>query len=168
MLAGVLASLVLVPTAASATVSVFILRGPSGNRAEVTAANQLKTAEASPDSFAQFRVSLTTGGCSTLGTVPAGTGIVLRQFEVHPSSFVSQAGSALLFDGANCTGSRIATAAYYSLTYGTNGEGFSFNPGFALAAGTTLSVQLPQTGLAVDVYAMGYKVPTADVSQTTP
>jgi len=168
MLAGVLAALVLVPTAASAAASVFLLKGPSGNRVDVTAANQLKTAEASPDSFTQFRLSLTAGGCSTLGVVPANTGMVLRQIEVVPSSYTSQAASAVVFDGPNCTGSRIATAAFYSLTAGHSGEGFSFNPGFALAPGTTLSVQLPNLGLAVDIYAMGYKVPAADVTQTTP
>jgi hypothetical protein len=168
MLAGVLAALVLLPTAASAAASVFVLRGPSGMRADVTKANQLKTAEASPSTFTQFRLSLTAGGCSTLGVVPADTGMVLRQVEVVPASYTSQASSAVIFDGPNCTGSRIATAAFYSLQAGHSGEGFTFEPGFALAPGTTLSVQLPNLGMSVDIYAMGYRVPAADVPQTTP
>jgi hypothetical protein len=73
---GVVAALILVPTAAvAATASLVKIQGTSGNNADVTAANQLLTTEAKPTSYESYSVvdSLTSLACAAvMPALPAG------------------------------------------------------------------------------------------------
>jgi hypothetical protein len=168
VLAGVLAALVLVPaSAAAATIGVTELAGSNGQRADVTRAGQLNTAEAAPGSFVTRLggADLTSGTqskCVTFPIISTTKAVVIRQFTVTTYSVPGSLGSVLLYEGPNCQPSQVIDQLSYAAPDITN---LPVDPGIALPKAGTISVNI--AGLGALVALFGYTVPASDVSSYT-
>ena len=168
VLVGVLVALVVVPaSAAAATIGVTELAGSNGQRADVTRAGQLSTAEASPGSFVTRLggadlTSAAQSKCVTFPVISATKAVVIRQFTVTTYSVPGTAGSVLLYEGPNCQPSQVIDQLSYATPDNTN---LPVDPGIALPKGGTISVNI--AGLGALVAFFGYTVPASDVPSYT-
>jgi hypothetical protein len=167
-LAGALVTLVVVPaSAAAATIGVTELAGSGGQRATVTRAGQLATAQAAPGSFVTRLggADLTSAGqskCVTFPVVSSTKAVVIRQFTVTTYSVPGTLGSVVLYEGPNCQPSQ----AIDQLSYATPGiTNLPVDPGIALPKAGTISVSID--GLGALVAFFGYTVPASDVPSYT-
>jgi hypothetical protein len=163
-LAGALVTLVVVPAgAAAATIGVTELAGPNGQRAAVTRAGQLETAQAPPGSFmtrlgGADLTSASQSKCVTFPVISATDAVVIRQFTVTAYSVPGTLGSVLLYEGPNCQASRVIDQLSYATPGITN---LPVDPGIALPKAGTISVNV--LGLGVLVAIFGYTAPASDV-----
>jgi hypothetical protein len=166
--AGALAALVVVPAgAAAATIGVTELAGTSGQRAEVTRAGQLDTAQAPPSSFVTRLggadlTSASQSKCVTFPVISSTKAVVIRQFTVTASSVPGTLGSVLLYEGPNCQPSQVIDQLSYATPGITN---LPIDPGIALPKAGTISVSID--GIAALVALFGYTVPASDVPSYT-
>ena len=187
---GVLAALVVVPTAAYAAALKFTgIEGTSGNEADVTAAHQLLTTQESPGQFVSYEsfsgsVPNATG-CASLVTVPAGDSFVIQNIQVDVSqaeqpqyvSYVNTQGQTAYYENS-ISSFGVAYASSFCPTFPTNittGEApaggignvtIPVQPGFVVPAGTDLMVTT--AGVDAWFYVSGYLVPSADAPVITP
>ena len=167
-LAGAVVALIVVPAgAAAATIGVTELAGSNGQRADVTRAGQLDTAEAPPSSFVT-RVGgadLTAASqskCVTFPVISSARAVVIRQFTVTVYSVPGTLGSVLLYEGPDCQASR----GIDQLSYAAPGiTSLPVDPGIALPKAGTISVSID--GLGALVAFFGYTVPAGDVPSYT-
>ncbi len=176
---GVCITALVLPTAAYASGGLTFtgIKGTSGNKADVTAGTQLLTAEAAPSAFQDYAALDKGSGCYVLTTVAAGQGFIAKNLVVSPDFTGSpQGGSEMVryFTGSTCTGTQFGTfwvvAASGSSNY-TAPQTLPLDPGFAVATGDSVSVQVVQvssSSLGLDFYLQGYTVPSADVATSTP
>jgi len=171
---ALVAVILLVPTAAFAA-GTFVTIQEGGINANVTPAHQLQATETLPSTYREFKLSVTGGGagCYTLAAIPSTSGLVLRQIHATITTASAEQDYFQVFDQPSCGGAQIATVDYFNLgEFGgvSPTQTFSFDPGFGLAPGTTLSVQLgpASTSQYVDIFANGYSVPSSEVPSSTP
>ena len=163
---GIVVALVLVPTAAFATLSFVGIEGTSLHKADVTAASQLLAAEASPSKFKAFDSGSlsSSSGCFKVASIPSTEGYVLRQVQVDvyadPSPGIGQ--HVLVTDGAGCGGTIISDVNPGSIGVTV----VPFTPGIAVAPGGAISVEALGSVVA-EIYALGYTVPPGDVPSST-
>jgi hypothetical protein len=166
--AGALVALVVVPAgAAAATIGVTELAGSNGQRAEVTRAGQLDTAQAPPSSFVTRLggadlTSASQSKCVTFPVISSTKAVVIRQFTVTAYSVPGTLGSVLLYEGPNCQPSKVIDQLSYATPGITN---LPVDPGIALPKAGTISVNLD--GIAALVAFFGYTVPASDVPSYT-
>jgi hypothetical protein len=167
-LAGALAALVVVPAgAAAATIGVTELAGSNGQRADVTQAGQLDTAEAPPSSFLTRLggADLTSPGqskCVTFPVISSTKAVIIRQFTVTAYSVPGTLGSVLLYEDPNCQASQVIDQLSYATPDITN---LPVDPGIALPRAGTISVGVD--GLGALVAFFGYTVPASEVAAYT-
>jgi xanthosine utilization system XapX-like protein len=166
MVVGIVVALVLVPTAAFATLSFVGIEGTSLHKADVTAASQLLAAEASPAKFKEFNsTGFNSGsGCQTVASIPSTEGYVLRQFQLDvyadPTPGVGQ--HVLVYDGAGCSGTVISDVNPGSVGVTV----VPFTPGIGIAPLGAISAEA-FSSVQAEIYALGYTVPPADVPSST-
>jgi hypothetical protein len=166
LVVGLVVGALLIPHVAGAVGSLVTIQGGgSTTKAAVTRGNQLQTAEAPPSAFREFLRSPTNTNCTPFGTVPATKGFIVKSVTVDVTIETS-AGFPLLavWPNGTCTGLAMMTAS-------TEVPGisiFPLEPGFAVAHGRHFSVKLLTASAAVDVFVLGYLVPSGDVPSTTP
>jgi hypothetical protein len=167
-LAGALLALVVVPAgAAAATIGVTELAGSNGQRADVTHAGQLDTAQAPPSSFVTRLggadlTSASQSKCVTFPVVSATKAVVIRQFTVTAYGVPGTLGSVLLYEGPNCQASQVIDQLSFATPGITN---LPVDPGIALPKAGTISVNV--LGLGALVAFFGYTVPASDVPSYT-
>ncbi len=165
---GVVAALVLVPTAAVAVTNAVTIKGsPSGNKADVSAAGQLLTTTANPSSFFQ---SSSQGISTTLTPVTSPpTGLALVVTTIHldvygdPSPGSGQAVAFFIVTGTTCSGSLVGS---YGQIINPNSIGeidVPFAPGLGLPAGDALCGQVLGS-VAAEASVSGYTVPSSSVT----
>ena len=165
---GLTAGALAAPTVVSAATAALVkIQGSS-----ITKAHQLTTTETAPANFRQYTISAEggIGGCQTLGTVPATGALIVTELRVAWRQ--EAAGDPVdFYAGPGCTGPLIGTIAAGFATSGNVSQTYetTIEPGFAIPAGTTLSVQTSNGASAFegDIYMNGYAVPTADVPSVT-
>jgi hypothetical protein len=188
---GVLATLVVVPTAAYAAAAALKftgIEGTSGNQADVTSAHQLLTAEASPSQFVSYETVAygADGGtdCVSIATVPAGDSLIVQDVEAdisqadppQYSEFVNNLGDAAYSEvsGASFAVDYGATECNFPFVYLVSGDAPAggvgdvtdpIQPGSVLTAGTKLWTNV--IGMNVIIYVSGYLVPSADAPTIT-
>jgi hypothetical protein len=168
LLAGLLAALIVVPSAAAAaTVGVTELAGANGQRAAVTRAGQLTTAEAAPGSY-QTRLAganATAGSrsaCVTYPAISASKAFIVREFTVNVTGIAGTLGSVVFYEGANCQ----PRLGFDQVSVTTPGlTVLPVDPGIALPRGGKVSVSVG--GISALVAVFGYTVPARDVSSYT-
>ena len=84
-IAGMVVTLLLVPTVAIAATSATIIKGGiSGVKADVTGANQLLTTEASPsNSFQSGAANLSTTVTTPIGVPPQGSALIVTLIHIN-------------------------------------------------------------------------------------
>ncbi len=166
LVAAMIVGALVVPRVASAVGSIVTIQGGgSTQKASVTKAHQLQVAEAQPSTFHAFEANVAQTSCTTIVTVPANKGYIVKTISI---AVTSADGSglplAVIYPNGTCSGSQVLAAAP---TDGTEVFTVPIEPGFALAAGKKLSVTVANTaGIAVSIF--GYLVPPGDVPATTP
>ena len=176
---GVCVTALVLPSAAYASGALtFVgIKGTSTNKADVTAASQLLTTEAAPSAFRDYSAIDKGAGCYVLTTVAAGQGFIAKNLVVNPDITGSpQGGSEMVryFTGSTCSGTQFGTFWVVSSSGSSNyvvPQTLPLNPGFAVATGDSVSVQVVQvssSSLGLDLYLQGYTVPSSDVPTSTP
>ncbi len=161
---GLVAGILLAPAAVGSAGLINIV-GTNGKRAQVTPANQLQTAPASP---AMYRNVFTPGivsTCSVVFAAPAKSGAVVTSVAFNVWQNPAPGLGSYVFVSLNsaCSG-RIVTR------FNPGGIGMTvvpFNPGFALKAGAKLYA-VALGSVATELTVTGYLVPKAAVPATTP
>jgi hypothetical protein len=162
MVAGALA----IPRVASAVGSIVTIQdGASTSKAGVNKAGQLLGGETAPASIREFRANFNGGVCKTMITVPATKGFILRELVVDLSSTGGPGNAVVLRLDDDCIGAGNEEIFRATEPAGTT-VALPFEPGFALAAGT--KVTLATGNLSGEVYLYGYLVPKSAVPTTTP
>src|SRR4051812_16052953 len=83
LVVGVLVGGLIGPPVVHAATSIVNVAGPSGRKADVTTANQLQTAESSPNAFFESGyLAETVGACRTLAKPATGRAFVISQLSV--------------------------------------------------------------------------------------
>ena len=168
LVVGLLAGLVLAPSAAIATATGLTeLVGPGGHRASVTIAGQLNVAQAAPSDFA-FRlasVDTTSSFCQAAHVISHKLGFIVTEITVDTFDLPSPGAndSVVIFEGAHCTPKMVVTVVNpgsFGLTV------VPLNPGLGLPAGGTMSIKVSDMGALANIY--GYTVPSKDVPGYTP
>jgi hypothetical protein len=163
---GVMLGALLVPRIASAVANVVTIQGSgSTNRAAVTKAHQIESAEAPPSAFREFSASSGDTSCVTFGAIPSDKGFIAKSVIVNVT-LSSSTGFvvAQVWPNGSCSGSDM-----FSTPTKVVGEySLQFEPGFAMAHGKHFSLKVAATGAVVGVYVFGYVVPSGDVPSTTP
>jgi len=163
---GLAIGALLAPAAAISAAGLVKIVGTNGKKANVTAANQLLTAPASPG---QFRSRYTFGvgtTCVEVYAVPADKGFVMTSATFN--TWVNPTPGAANFVDI----SRASNCATAEIVARVNPPGFGlsvaeFNPGFALPAGSKLYART-QGGVITDARIAGYLMPSAAVPAPTP
>ena len=156
----VVAAALFSPVGAVAAGQLVEISSVSGRKADVTRAEQLQTAEASPHQFIRG-FGGTTGGCSTVLTAPSTKAVVVKTIAVDFYS-VPTVGYVYLYLGTptNCPDSFLTAVD----TEAVGVTMLDLGPGIAIPAGGRLTVA------AANVYAFvtafGYKVPSEAVPAT--
>lgn len=164
---GLAGGVLLAPAAAVGAASLVGIVGSNGKRAQVTAANQLQTAPATPSQFRNRWTSISTT-CTEVFAAPANKGAVvtLVLFNVFANPSPGSGQWAALFRDSACTPSppNIITI----LNPGGIGPiETSFDPGFALRPGGKLYART-NGSVSAEATVRGYLVPKAAVPATTP
>jgi hypothetical protein len=153
---GVIAALILVPTAAVAANTIVTITG-GGNKAWVDKAHRLLSAEADPSSLVNVS-STVDRGCQTVYTTPGKKQLIIKTMDfVAPPP--SSANSGLkVYPNGDCTGQPIAGSdIYFSSGCCSPTDHVDFGAGAALAPGQKLSIS--NNNNPIDVYLHGYLTP---------
>jgi hypothetical protein len=165
---GVAAGVLLAPAAAVGAAGLVRIVGSNGKRAEVTPANQLQTASASPAQFRSVLTFVVSSSCLPVFTAPAKKGVVVTSivFNVLQNSTPGIDAYAAVYRTASCANSNADLVARDTPT-GTGVSVVPFEPGFALKAGAKLYAKA-SGGVLSDLRITGYLVPKNAVPRTTP
>jgi hypothetical protein len=165
LIGGLLVGWLIGPRVAGAVGNLVTVQNAAGSqKAGVTKAQQLQTAEAAPSAFREFSHVENSGGCTVVATIPSTKAFVIRTITIEvidPSTSGIEA--VLVFPNGTCANNDIVSAPTH--VYGVNT--IPVEPGFAVRAGGKISVLLaaPST-VATQVW--GYLVPKAAATATTP
>jgi hypothetical protein len=159
-----LVGLLLAPVGARAAGSLMEISSPSGRRAHVSEANQLYSAETSPEKFRRgYGYVASVGGqsgCQPVIRPPADKAMVVKTAIINVKSLNSPTESTWIALSANST----CTSSVMSLRPDFFGAfEYSFGPGVAIPAGGGLYAR-SQGEVAAYVYAFGYVVPDGAVA----
>jgi len=163
LVTGIVVALLLVPTgvAAKGLKIAGIITGPSGNRAEVTAANQLQVAEASPSSFYENQVLTSGGSYSALATPPAGHSLIIKT--IHIAFGGVTPGTSFfgaVVDASNCSGAQVGIIDIVDFATTSGETQLSYDPGFTVPSGDVLCA-ISASGGGAQASDFGYSVPAA-------
>jgi hypothetical protein len=157
---GLLAAALIAPASAVAASSLVGIVGGNGARAEVTAADQLQTAETSPANFvALYASSDVNKACDLFYKVPKGKGLIIQTVTFNAITVTSPGFDtyAALYPSSSCS-------TNYFLDSNPSGTGevsVPLTPGMALTSGTPIA--LLEEDVYIEVYITGYLVPASDV-----
>jgi hypothetical protein len=166
VIGGLIAGLVIAPTAAVAA-TAMIVHGANGPAVNATTDNQMLTAEAPPSAWASvYGWAFLVGQCSNLPTANAVGGFVVRQVnvDIEVNARSGTGGTALLFEGAGCKAGHLFAQA--DAVQGT--VVLPFTPGIALPKNGTISILFEGAAAGIEVHVHGYRVPASDVPAYTP
>ena len=160
-IAIVIAAALLSPVGAVAAGQLVEISSVSGRKADVTRAEQLQTAEASPHQFVRG-VSATSGGsCATLLTAPSTKAIVVKTVVVDIYS-ATNPGFVLL---SVATGATCGTNYVMGVDVDSRGvTELHFEPGVVVPANARFTALANSVGAEVSAY--GYKVTDTAVPAT--
>ena len=158
---GIVAALVLVPSAAIAVTSTVIIQGgAAAGQASVSAAHQLLTNEATPTSYV-IAFSSTSPTCAAGGfyTIPSGKALIITGVTYYIGQSSGTAGELLYAGPSSTPCTSLLNSGISTVTVSQNQV---FQPGIAVPAGDALGwVSSNSTG-SFDVY--GYLVPATAVA----
>jgi hypothetical protein len=157
----VIAAALLSPVGAVAAGQLVEISSTSGRKADVTRAEQLQVAEASPHQLMRGR-GLALNGCANVLTAPSSKAIVVKTV-ILDFYYMSGTGGhfGVLRIGDTCSSSVVAIIDVTGITT----EHVDFGPGVVVPAGQSLWVYAEGGG--IDVFPFGYKVPPTAVPATT-
>jgi hypothetical protein len=167
---GVIAALLLVPTAAVAVASNVIVKGGTGpGQAGVTTAHQLLATEASPSTL--FTAEAQVGSVSSVFIKPLvianGSDEVVTQLNVTNSQLTSTGQNEVfvwLFSGTGSTcGGTLLSQALFDLTTNLGSDPYTFPSGIPVPNGDELCVDEHFSIATADVTASGYGLPSGSV-----
>ena len=147
---------VLAPVAAIAAGQLVEISSASGRKAEVTRAEQLQAAEASPHQFIRGINYPGVGQCRTVLTAPAGKAVVVKAATISMYTTGTTARRVFLYIGAACSSAVVDVHAV-----GVAVEHLDFGAGLVVPAGQSLWAYAGDTNAVVS--AFGYKVPSTAV-----
>jgi hypothetical protein len=161
---GLVVGLVLAPAGAIAATNLVGIVASNGARASVTAAGQLRVAEASPTSFRELKAFSTTG-CARLIKVPANDGFIVKSVTFDTFDDPTPGGSnfASVYLGAGCNENQELALVNPGSVGSTT---VPLDPGFAVPPNGILTYNVVGN-VGADVYVTGYLVPKADVGSGT-
>lgn len=169
--AGAIGLLILAPSAAVATsTGLTELIGSGGQRADVTNAGQLTTAEAAPRSFVARTLAVDASGktpCATLPVISRSKGFVLTEIAVNPVNLTAPAPNSAftVIEGSKCGSASQTFAQINPSSLGLTV--LPINPGIAIPKGGTLTFEAFNDVTYV-VSVFGYTVPASDAPGYTP
>ena len=165
VIAGLLAGWLVGPRVAGAVGTLVTIQNSAGTqKAGVTKAQQLQTAESAPPTFREFRTAGSGGTCLVAATVPSSKGFVLRTLVVSVNDDTTGGlDVVLVYPNGTCDGADFMSVS----TLNPGSTTLNVEPGFAVAAGGKLSVRFATTS-STGLYLFGYLVPKGDVPSTTP
>jgi hypothetical protein len=157
---GLIAAAMLIPGISYAAATVTQIAGKNGTTvAQVTAANQLLTAEVAPAGFWSTTTTSdldANGTCRSLTTTPASNGVIVR--EIRGSVFAGTSQDTITFyAGSGCIGPVIGLFA----GGGDTNFAVPIDPGVSIPANTTISyLVIDQSAKFQSWFWLdGYKVP---------
>jgi hypothetical protein len=159
---GVVGALILVPSAAVATAAgVTELVGTGGQRAAVSDAGQLSTAEAAPSSFdIEFNATTAKDACVSLPVISKTEGFIVTEIAVDTYQLPSPGEDSAIaaYRGTGCVG----TSGFIQVNPPSLGlTTIPMDPGYAIPKGGSISFEgTNNTEANIDVF--GYKVPAKD------
>ncbi len=166
---GVVAALVLVPTAAVAVTNAVIIKGsPSGIKANVSAAGQLLTATANPSSFFQSQDVFLGSAYSPVATPPAGLALVVTTIHVDVYADPSPGSNQVVaFDvqlGTTCSqGTQVGSYSQIINPGSLEEVDVPLEPGLGIPAGDALC-GLVSGSVGAEASVSGYTVPSSSVT----
>ena len=160
---GIIVAAIVAPVAATAAGQLVEISSVSGRRADVTRAEQLQVAEASPHQFVRARGEFTTGsGCVNLYTAPSTKAIVVKSLQLNIRASDGNDWINLYVLNGGCGGS--SSEYFDSLTITSRAPvARDYEPGIVVPAGSTL-IATRDTALWAVVWLNGYKVPSTAVT----
>lgn len=164
VIVGLVAGLVLVPTAAVAA-TLMVLHGANGPGVNATNANQLLTAEAPPSTWvSEYGWNDAAGTCSNLPAVSKTRGFVVKQINIDVLGTEADDSVVYIYRGTGCSSKNTVAEV------DANGANvvYPFDPGLALPAKGQLSILYNGPVSQVRVQALGYTVPASDAPAYTP
>jgi hypothetical protein len=160
-----------VSTAGAVTVAGTVgskLQGStSGNKAEVSADQQLLVTEANASSDYTSASSVTGGDAATpqLNSVPGGDAVIVK--EVHINAFGTSGTDpffgVFLSTDQGCVGGRVGIEAVDVASGVSSVNDLPFDPGLVVPAGDQLCMQ-SLVGASADTAVVGYVIPAADAA----
>jgi hypothetical protein len=160
---GLVVGLLLAPAAAIGAASLVGIVGQSGKRADVTKANQLQVAAATPGQFRGYRETGIANTCKPAFTAPTTKSYVMTgvTFNVFQNTTPGLANWIGLFRDASCTETIVLHNAD-----GLGGFNVPFEPGFGVRAGQTIYTSA-LGNVRGELYVYGYLVAKGAVPATT-
>lgn len=161
---GLAVGLVLAPAGAIAATNLVGIVASNGARASVTAAGQLRVAEASATSFRELK-AISTTGCAKLIKVPANDGFIIKSvtFDTWDDPTPGGGNFASVYLGSGCNPNQEVIVINPGSVGGTT---VPLDPGFAVPPNGVLTYNVAGN-VSADVYVTGYLVPKADVASGT-
>jgi hypothetical protein len=160
---GAVGALILAPSAAVATATgLSELTGPGGQRAAVTDAGQLATAEAAPSSFElEFYDTTSSSPCASMAAISKTQGFIVTEITVDTYALPAPGGDNTIdaYTHPGCSGKN----GILQINPATLGiTTMPLTPGYAIPKGGSLSF-LGTNGTEANIDVFGYKVPAKDV-----
>jgi hypothetical protein len=146
-----------IPSAAVASGLIYNgIKGPSGNKADVTTASQLLTAPASPANYyAGADVNLVATNGADVASPPAGDGLVVTSINLSVYSVSSPGSSnANFFVGPSGCASFVGPFQHGVYPNGIGSSEITFNPGIVIPNGDVLCGA--ESGVGAYAEATGY------------
>lgn len=182
---GILVAMLLVPSGVAAARTAYQgIIGTSGNKADVTPAQQLLTTEASPTKYEDYEAGVASAvgryDCTSVsGPIPAGEAFVAQQVDLDIDLADSPAGYSGGPNGGHVSESEFtlyAETPSVGCGYGSSimsGEApdgnvgnvtIPFVPGVIVPSGYSIDISV--FGMDAAIYVTGYVVPSADAPST--
>ena len=170
LVAGILVTLLLIPTAAvAAGMKITLIDGSSGNVADVTPAGQLKVSEASPDNdFQNTSSDVQSTGWTAVGLPLPRFALVITVLHIgslnpalnYPSGIIN----FQVENSPTCVGTKVGNY-FQSVPVQTAVESeISLAPGLPVPVGDALCAQAGAPGETADVSVSGYTVSASVVA----
>ena len=156
---AIVAAALLAPVAAVAAGQLVEISSASGRKADVTRAEQLQTAEASPHQFIRGYGS-TSSICRTVLTAPATKAVVITSAAVSFTSIEGTIRTTLYVTSGGCDTDSVIVANVHASA--AEFKTLDFGPGITVPAGGQLVVTA--AGGSTYVAAFGYKVAPSAVT----
>ena len=166
LIVGVAIGALLAPVGAVAAGQLVEVSSASGRKADVTRAEQLQTAEASPHQFVRHVTGFGGAGCFNGYTAPATKAIIVKT--LHLDAFVTDGNDDVRVwtrDG-NCASSTAVVLVDIITVTGVTQVARSYEPGLVIPAGHMMTFS-STSGLTAYAWVNGYKVPSTAVTGAT-